>query len=71
MEFQQLRGFYYSARLGNLTKAAEKMAITQSAVSQQIKALEEGLGDRRMGIEGYDESHWILLDYGDVVIHLF
>jgi DNA-binding transcriptional LysR family regulator len=44
MEFQQLRGFYYSARLGNLTKAAEKMAITQSAVSQQIKSLEEGLG---------------------------
>jgi len=43
MEFQQLRGFYYSARLGNLTKAAEKMSITQSAVSQQIKALEEKL----------------------------
>jgi len=40
MEFQQLRGFYYSARLGSLTKAAEKMSITQSAVSQQIKALE-------------------------------
>jgi DNA-binding transcriptional LysR family regulator len=44
MEFQQLRGFFYSARLGNLTKAAEKMAITQSAVSQQIKALEAELG---------------------------
>jgi len=34
-------------------------------------ALEEGLGDRRLGIEGYEESRWILLDYGDVVIHLF
>lgn len=44
MEIQQLKGFYYSARLGSLTKAAEKMAITQSAVSQQIKALEEELG---------------------------
>ena len=44
MEFQQLRGFFYSARLGNLTKAAEKMAITQSAVSQQVKSLEEELG---------------------------
>lgn len=44
MEFQQLRGFFYSARLGNLTKAAEKMTITQSAVSQQIKSLEEELG---------------------------
>jgi LysR family cys regulon transcriptional activator len=44
MEFQQLRGFFYSAKLGNLTKAAEKMSITQSAVSQQIKSLEEELG---------------------------
>ncbi|MCG8586093.1 MAG: RsfS/YbeB/iojap family protein, partial [Pirellulales bacterium] len=23
------------------------------------------------GIEGYRESRWIVLDYGDVVIHLF
>ena len=42
------------------------------AMSEEIDhALEEGLGDHRMGIEGYDESRWILLDYGDVVIHLF
>jgi len=44
VEFQQLRGFFYSARLGNLTKAAEKISVTQSAVSQQIKALEEEIG---------------------------
>ncbi|MBN2295599.1 MAG: ribosome silencing factor [Pirellulales bacterium] len=42
------------------------------AMSEEIDhALEEGMGDKRMGIEGYEESHWILLDYGDVVIHLF
>ena len=44
MEIQQLKGFFYSARLGSLTKAADKMSITQSAVSQQIKSLEEELG---------------------------
>jgi ribosome-associated protein len=42
------------------------------AISEEIDhALEQGLGDRRQGIEGYEESRWILLDYGDVVIHLF
>ncbi len=42
------------------------------AMSEEIDhALEDALGDRRMGIEGYEESRWILLDYGDVVIHLF
>ena len=33
--------------------------------------LEDELGDRRLGTEGYHESRWILLDYGSVVIHLF
>jgi ribosome-associated protein len=42
------------------------------AMSEEIDhALEEGLGDKRMGIEGYQESRWVLLDYGDIVIHLF
>ena len=37
MEIQQLKGFYYSTKLGSLTRAAEKLSVTQSAVSQQIK----------------------------------
>ena len=42
------------------------------AMSEEIDhTLEEGLGDRRMSVEGYAESRWILLDYGSVVIHLF
>jgi len=42
------------------------------AMSEEIDhRLEDDLGDKRMGIEGYSESRWILLDYGTVVIHLF
>ncbi len=42
------------------------------AISEEIdRVLEQEMGDHRMGIEGYEESRWILLDYGDVVIHLF
>jgi ribosome-associated protein len=42
------------------------------AISEEIDhRLEDDLGDKRMGIEGYNESRWILLDYGNVVIHLF
>ncbi|MEM6329448.1 MAG: ribosome silencing factor [Planctomycetota bacterium] len=41
------------------------------AISEEIDhCLEDDLGDKRMGIEGYSESRWILLDYGSVVIHL-
>ena len=42
------------------------------AMSEEIdNKLEKDLGDQRMGIEGYTQSRWILLDYGTVVIHLF
>lgn len=42
------------------------------AISEEIDhCLEDELGDNRMGIEGYNESRWILLDYGNVVVHLF
>ena len=42
------------------------------AISEEIDhTLEDGWGDKRLGIEGYEESRWILLDYGDVVVHLF
>ena len=42
------------------------------AISEEIDhMLEDSLGDRRLSVEGYNESRWILLDYGSVVIHLF
>ena len=42
------------------------------AISEQIDdALEKGMGEKRFGIEGYDESRWIVLDYGSVIVHLF
>ncbi|TWT88566.1 Ribosomal silencing factor RsfS [Pseudobythopirellula maris] len=42
------------------------------AISEEIDhRLEDELKDKRMGIEGYSESRWILLDYGSVVVHLF
>ncbi len=42
------------------------------AMSEEIDhTLEDDMNDRRDGIEGYNDSRWILLDYGSVVIHLF
>jgi len=44
MEWQQILGFYHVAKLGSFTKAAITTFRTQSAISQQIKNLEEELG---------------------------
>lgn len=42
------------------------------AISEEIdETLAKEFNDRRLGIEGYAESRWILLDYGDIVVHIF
>ncbi|WP_420475407.1 LysR family transcriptional regulator [Noviherbaspirillum sp. ST9] len=43
MDLTQLRAFVTVAREGNLTRAAEKLHLTQPAVSLQIKALQSSL----------------------------
>jgi ribosome-associated protein len=42
------------------------------AISEEIdQTLEQQFNDHRLGIEGYADSRWILLDFGDVVVHMF
>jgi len=42
-------------------------AITQS-VKERIK---EELNENPLHIEGLENAHWVLLDYGDVLVHVF
>ena len=45
MELSQLRTFRVVAETLNFTRAAERLGLTQSAVSHQIKSLETELGE--------------------------
>ncbi|OEY94070.1 LysR family transcriptional regulator [Acinetobacter proteolyticus] len=44
LSLNSLKFFYYVARYESVTLAAEKLFVTQSAVSKQLKNLEESLG---------------------------
>jgi DNA-binding transcriptional LysR family regulator len=46
MNIDQLKAFHKIAATGSFTKAAHELFLTQSAVSQQIRALEDEVGGR-------------------------
>ncbi len=46
MELRVLRYFLEAARLGNVSRAADNLCVTQPTVSRQLKELEEELGEK-------------------------
>jgi len=40
-------------------------------ITEEIDAAMHGHGDRRLSVEGYESSKWVVQDYGDVVVHVF
>jgi ribosome-associated protein len=41
------------------------------SVTDSIAAALKSHGDPPMGIEGYDEGRWVLIDCGDTIVHIF
>lgn len=41
------------------------------AIAEEIHRLLKQHGEVRLSLSGYDESRWIAIDYGGIVIHLF
>ena len=41
------------------------------AIADAIDEQLEPSGIASLGVEGYHEGHWILMDYGDVIVHVF
>jgi ribosome-associated protein len=64
--------------LGELTTLADAFVICSGGSERQLGAIADGiveaLRDERVkpiGREGTPASHWILLDYGGVIVHIF
>jgi len=64
--------------VGQLTAITDYFLVVSGNSSRQVQALTKHLarsmrekGFRVRGVEGEQEGHWVLMDYGDVVIHIF
>lgn len=60
-----------------LTTITERMVICSGTSSRQVKALADNVvteakhhGHQPLGVEGQDAGEWILVDLGDVVVHV-
>ena len=61
------------------TSIFDFFVVATGTSNRQLRAIADGIDDvlqkqfghARVGREGYEDSHWILLDYGSIVIHLF
>ncbi len=43
-----------------------------AAISSEIdRMMKNEFGERKLSITGLDESRWVILDYGNIVVHLF
>ena len=62
----------------NLTSVADAFLICSGRSSRQVMAIAEHVkttlkkqGIQPLSVEGQREGHWILMDYGYIVIHIF
>jgi ribosome-associated protein len=52
--------------------------ICSGGSERQVRAIADAideelgpLGLASLGVEGYRDGHWVLMDYGDVIVHVF
>ena len=62
----------------SLTTVADTFIICSARSNRQVTAIAEYIstylkkqGKKALNIEGRQEGHWVLMDYGDVIIHIF
>ena len=64
--------------IGQVSTFTEQFVICHGTNSRQVQAIADSVsrglkthGRRPLRIEGYQNAEWILIDYGDFVVHVF
>ncbi len=64
--------------IGKVNTFTEQFVICHGTNSRQVQAIADAVqeqlksaGRRPFSVEGYRQAEWVLLDYGDFVVHVF
>jgi ribosome-associated protein len=76
---QDKKAFALSAlEVGDLTSYADAFLLCSAASERQVGAVVDAVrerlradGRRPLQVEGESGSDWVLIDYGDVIVHVF
>ena len=64
-----------SLNVKNLTNITDEFVICSSDTNIQVKAIADSIRKntdyKPVRIEGYEHLNWVLLDYIDVIVHVF
>lgn len=65
--------------VGDVLSITGWFVITSGASNRQVRAIAETVeerlteagGPKPIRVEGLDDARWVLLDYGDLIVHVF
>jgi ribosome-associated protein len=76
LERKSINPIYLDIR--GLASYADTLLISSARSNRQVKAIAEHIERilkkqkiKALHVEGLREGHWVLMDYGDVIIHIF
>lgn len=57
---------------------ADIFVVASGRSDRQVRAIGDGIaqaltqaGEKPLGVEGQEEARWLLMDFGDVIVHVF
>jgi ribosome-associated protein len=63
---------------GRVSSIADYFVVCSGRSDTQVEAIADGIeeylrrgGERPLAVEGLPHAQWVLMDYGDVVVHVF
>ena len=64
--------------VGALVSYADTLVLATGRSDRHARSITDAVlaalsrqGEKPLGIEGYDEGRWILVDFGDLILHVF
>jgi ribosome-associated protein len=63
--------------IGKMSSIAEYLVLASGRSDRQVMAIADSVKmgmkpfDQAIDMEGYEQGRWVVIDYGDIIVHIF